>query len=107
MGLWLAGSARSALANAGIHTLIVDARLVVGTLVVAQALTPRAVRQWIARVARQAVADRPLTSSIVMAGYAERICAARIWLAEILLCEWATAHKRIAGHVAWTAADRR
>lgn len=106
MGLWLAGSARSALANAGIHTLIVDARLVVGTLVVAQALTlhlqkattvttktnkikaffayPRAVRQWIARVARQAVADRPFTSSIVMAGYAERICAARIWLAEIL-----------------------
>lgn len=39
MSLWLAGGARSALANAGIHTLIVDARLVVGTLAVAQAFT--------------------------------------------------------------------
>lgn len=107
MSLWLAGSARGALANAGIHTLIVDARLVVGTLVVAQALTPRAVRQRIARIARQTIADRSLTSSIVMAGDAECICAARIWLAEILLREWATAHKRIAGHVAWAAADRR
>lgn len=106
MSLGLAGGARSALANAGIHTLVVDARLIVGALVVAQALTTRAVRQWIAGVAWQAVADWSLTSCIVMTGDAERICAARIWFAEILLRERTTAHKRIAGHVAWAAADR-
>lgn len=107
MATRLAFCIHTALVLAWINALVIAAGTVVRTVLVHLTLAPLTVGERIAHIARQTGADRTFFVGVIVAGIALRICAARIRVAQVLLCERTAGYKGISRVCFRAAADRR